>query len=90
MKPLEVWQPRWSTGDCCILASKIRSDSQVYAIYFSKADSWKGNDLKGGRYVMRGHEIKKLGEKQKTAQGGKLVYAVPMETLMTFKENTNE
>lgn len=86
MKPLEIWSPRFSTGDACIVASKVRDAAAVYSIYFSKTKSWNGNDLEGKRYIMRGHEIHMLGKKERTKQGNKLVYSVPMDILLTFEQ----
>lgn len=80
MKPLEIWQPRYSTNDCLILASKVKSDDQIYRIYFTKAPHLNGN-----RYHMKGHEIKSLGKLEKL-KSGKTVYAVPMDVLEKFKE----
>ena len=79
MKPIEIWQPRYSTNDCLVLASKVKSDSNTYSIYFSKAAHLAGN-----RYIMRGHEIKSLSKNESIK--GKLVYAIPMDILETFKE----
>lgn len=80
MKPLEVWQPRYSTDDCCVLARKIVSDSQQYSIYFTKA-----KHLEGKRFVMTGAEIKKHSKLERTKQGGKKVYAIPMGILESYE-----
>lgn len=79
MKPLEVWQPRYSTNDCLILATKVKSDTQPYAIYFSKDKTLSGN-----RYILRGHEIKTF-KKERTIQGNKLCYVIPMDELERYK-----
>lgn len=80
MTELEIWAPRYSTNDCCVLASKVKSDSETYKIWFSKA-----NHLEGNQYIMSGAEIKKYGVLSPTKQDGKVVYAIPMLTLEKFK-----
>jgi len=79
MQPLEIFAPRYSTNDCLILATKVKSDTQPYSVYFSKDKTLAGN-----RYILRGHEIKSF-KKERTVQGNKLVYAIPMDELERFK-----
>ena len=80
MKPLEIWSPRYSTQECLVLASKVRSSTEVYSIYFSKA-----KELAGQRFIMRGNEIKSYPV-EKTKTGSKLVYAIPMAELERYKQ----
>lgn len=81
MTSLEIWAPRYRDNMCLILASKVKSDSETYCIWFSKA-----NHLADNRYVMSGAEIKELGAIERTKQGDKVVYAIPMHKLEQFKE----
>lgn len=80
MTDLEIWAPRYSHHDCCILASKVTNDQETYRIWFSKA-----KHLEGNQYVMTGAEIKEHGVLSPTNQGGKVVYAIPLLTLEKFK-----
>lgn len=79
MNPLNIWSPRYSTNDCLVLASKIKSSDQMYSIFFSKAAHLKGN-----RYNMKGHEIKSMAKIEKIK--GNTMYAIPMDVLEKFKE----
>lgn len=80
MTDLEIWAPRYSTNDCCVLASKIRSEKETYTIWFSKA-----KHLEGNAYVMTGKEIKENGTLERTRRDDKVVYCIPMVTLERFK-----
>lgn len=79
MTELEVWAPRYSMNDCCILASKVKADGETYRIRFTKAKHLEGNE-----YVMTGAEIKRDGVLS-SMKDGKVVYAIPMLTLEKFK-----
>lgn len=80
MLTLEIWAPRYSTGDCCILASKVRSDSETYRVIFTKAKHLEGNE-----YVLTGAEIKDNSVLDTTKKPGQIVYALPMHKLERFK-----
>jgi hypothetical protein len=80
MIPLEIWYPRFSKRDCPVLAKKVKSNDQVYYIYFSKDPAYAGN-----KYIMTGKQIKEY-PLEVTAQGGKSVYAIPLTELEKFKE----
>lgn len=81
MTDLEIWAPRYKDNTCLILAGKVKSDSETYRIWFSKADH-----LAGDAYIMSGSEIKELGSIERTKTDDKVVYAVPMLVLERFKE----
>lgn len=80
MTELEIWAPRYSTNDCCVLASKVTSDSETYKIWFSKAAHLKGN-----QYVLTGRELRDAGVVEMTKTDHKMVYAIPMDVLEKFK-----
>lgn len=80
MVELEIWAPRYSTNDCCVLASKVKKEAETYKIWFSQADH-----LKGDEYVMTGAEIKQHGVLGEMKHERKVVYAIPMATLEKFK-----
>lgn len=76
MRPLAIWQPRYSRDDALILCSKIHLNA-VYNIYFTKA-----KHLAGKRYVLRGHQIAGY-PKEKLKQG--TMYAIPMSELAKYE-----
>jgi hypothetical protein len=78
---IDIWQPKYSTKECLVLASRIISDKQQCRIYFTADKSLKGNT-----YLMTGAQIKEHGPLKQTDQGGKKVYAIPMDILDKFKE----
>lgn len=80
MTDLEIWAPRYSTGDCCVLASKVTSDRETYRIWFSKA-----KHLSDSEYVLTGAEIKQHGVLSDIKTDGRVVYAIPMIELERFK-----
>lgn len=80
--PLEIWQPRYSRKDCPVLASKIKiGDDVQYRIWFSDDPKYKGKS-----YIMTGKQIRDNGTLERTKQGNKLVYAIPLDVLERFKQ----
>ena len=81
MKRVEVWYPRFSKRDLCILAKHIRSASETYEIVITKDPKYTGNI-----YKMTGDQIIENATLERTKQGNKMVYAIPLSKLEEFKE----
>ena len=72
---IEIWAPRYSTGDVLIQKAKVREHNRVV---FSRA-----KHLLGKEFYISKNKIKKY---PKQDNGGKLVYVVPMGDLMEMTQ----
>lgn len=81
MKKIEIWYPRFSKRDLCILAKHIRSTTETYEIHITKDPSYAGCT-----YKMTGEDILNNASLEKTKQGNKTVYAIPLSKLEEYKE----
>jgi len=70
--PIEIWEPRYSTNTCLILARKIKQ-GRNFKVWFSKAQS-----LEGKKFYVSKDTITKY---PKQSNGSDMCYALPMDEL---------
>lgn len=70
----EIWQPRYSTDDVLLKATKVKTNNKIV---FTKAKS-----LEGKTFYVSGQDVKKC---PKSYNGSITCYAVPMSKLQEME-----